>query len=92
MSEILTAVGGLTPHLKLVPVGVKITATECLNMLEDFIVPCFAAVVLPNRMLIVDNAPSHKAKKALEWYQTMLHEAGWALFSCQDTRHTHKPL
>ena len=57
-------------------------------MLEDFIVPCLAAVVFPGWLLIMDNAPSHKAKKALEWYQTMLHEAGWALFSCQDTRHT----
>ena len=56
-------------------------------MMEDFIVPCLAAAVLPGRMLIMDNAPSHEAKKALEWYQTMLHEAGWALFSCQDTRH-----
>ena len=58
-------------------------------MLEDFIVPRLAAVVFPGWLLIMDNAPSHKAMKALEWYQTMLDEAGWALFSCQDTRHTH---
>ena len=81
----------MTPHLQLVPAGVKINATEYLNMLEDFIVPRLAAVVLPGWLLIMDNAPSHKAMKALEWYQTMLHEAGWELL-CPDTRHTNKPL
>ena len=40
-------------------------------MIEDFIVPCLAAVVLPGWLLIMDNEPSHEAKKAVEWYQTI---------------------
>ena len=40
-------------------------------MMEDFIVPCLAAVVLPGWLLIMDNAPSHEAKKALEWYHSI---------------------
>ena len=36
-------------------------------MMEGFILPCLAAVVLPGWVPIMDNAHSHKGKKAPEW-------------------------
>ena len=59
VSGILTASRGLTPHLYLVPSGVKINTNEWLNMVEDFVVPSFGAQLGPGRVLIKDNALSH---------------------------------
>ena len=80
----------LTPHLQLVPSSVKINTNEWLNMMEDFSVPSLGAELGPVWVLNMDNALSHKAKKALEWYEATLHEPSWKHFNCQDKQDTHK--
>ena len=44
----------------------------------------------PGWVLIMDNAPSHKAREALEWCEATLHEPGRDQFNCPDWQHTHR--
>ena len=56
------------------PTSVKINKHERLNMTGDFIVPSLGVELGPGWVLIMDSAPSLKAKKALEWFKTTLQE------------------
>ena len=57
--------GGLTPHLQLVSTGLKINTKKWLNMMKDGIVLSLGIELGPGWVLIMDNTPSHKTKKAL---------------------------
>ena len=67
----------------------KINADEWLNTMEDIIVSSLGAELGTGWVLIMDNAPSQKAKTALEWCDGNVLEPGQTQLS-RHTRHVKR--